>query len=122
MEKKVYFHVKKIKPDKLLIISIADKKEGPFYLFKKKDRHVKRHQFLSSFFEQLDTIKISKYKNVCLSLKSSTLKQYYDVDSQRYRFRNSYLGSVKELEDSYSGKIPFFLSFFSFIFILIIFF
>lgn len=118
MERKVYFHLKRSKSSKILIISIADKKDGPFYVFKRIDRNPKRHQFLSSMFEAISTKDtIAKFKNVSVVLKSSTLKQYYDIENKRYQFRGCYLGSVFELEETYSGKIILFLIF---VFVLIL--
>lgn len=100
----VYFHLRKSKSGNILVISIAHSKDGPYYLFNKLDRKPERHQLLAGHILALEPNSIAKLKNLKVILKSSTLKQYFDQETQRFRFRNLFLPSVKELDCEYSGN------------------
>lgn len=82
-----YFHLRPCVPPlpttNNLVIALSYEIDGPFFLFKKNDRHPEQHSLLSKKFKSLI---ISKKKSLNMNLSGPLLKTYYDIQTNKFRF------------------------------------
>ena len=112
--KTVWFHLRWKSGDEILpasqreilVVAIADSKDGLFYLFEPRDRKSNRHKYFKSAFDKKKIQKKSfvSFCNDKQLLSGIVLDEYWDSSANKFRFNNYYLVPTSKLGETYSCK------------------
>ena len=110
--KVVYFHLRwrtgeeLLPPSKktLLVIAIAESKDGPFYLFEKADRLPSSHKFFKQAFEKQQSRNkpFTTYCNDRQTLAGITVQEYWCEKERRFKFKGRHLVETKSIGSPFS--------------------